>query len=170
MARFHREIRESVEASIPDGQPVRAVVSLMSVTGTSRGPDGGGPELSHNAEDNYVRKAGLDPALRIDGIQGYFGLVCALTDTDIHFFYSAGQMRKGGPVVLLSSHRRQEVQLRHQRSGVPFLRTRLMHFTFADGQYFVGSSAHPFGMTTAINEPRRFVEAFGPAAIDNKAR
>ena len=103
MAAFHDAIREQVDAAVPDGAPVRAVVSLMSITGTSRGPDGGGPELSHNAENNYVRKAGLDPELRVKGIQGFFGLVVALTDTHVHFLYSAGQMRKGGPVVLIEA-------------------------------------------------------------------
>ena len=113
---------------------------------------------------------GLDPELRVEGIFGTFGVVTAQTEEWVHFLLSSGLLRKGGgSVELAGSHPKADVEFRHQRNSIPGLRQRLMHFTFADGQYFVGSSSAMRFARNAVNQPSEFVAAWGPSAIDNKA-
>ena len=168
MAKFHDACRAKVDAAVPMGEPVAAVVMLMSITGGGHGATGSSA-VGVNYEDQYVRKQGLDPELRIKGVSGTFGLVVAQTSEEVHFFYTTGLLRKGGVVTLLSSQPKVDVEFRHQKGGFPGLRQRLMHFTFADGQYFVGSSSDMRLARTAMNQPREFVAAWGPSAVDNKA-
>ena len=167
MAKWHEACRRNIEAAVPAGEVVNAVVLLMSITGggAGRGSEG----VAVNYENEYTRRNGLDPERRVKSIEGSFGLVAAQTTDNVHFLFSSGLLRRDGTVTLVSSHRKADVQLRHQRGGIPGLRQRLMHFTFADGQFYVGSSSDVRFARNAVNQPGEFVAAWGPAAIDNKA-
>lgn len=159
MKGYQAPVRASLEATVAPEQ-VRAVVLLTSITGHGSTPLTGAS--SYNAEDEYVRRERLDPARRIDDVFGVSGLLCAVTDASLHLFLTDGPLRSGGPVRRWASVPRSSVVLRHERGGMPGLRSRRIHLTFADGRYLVGSTSDTRLTRGPLNEPDAFVSALDP--------
>ena len=134
------------------------------ITGT------GGGEYSSSGSVNlelaYQRRAGLDPDTRADIQFGKWGVQAVLTDLTIWFMIRAGTGVRPDWVEPVADYTRVGSQLRYEKVGLPGMRNQLFHFDFPDGTWFVGSASLMRVVRSEVNDPRTFIAAWGPDAVD----